>query len=217
MSPETDLSRGRGAPGWRRAVAPGLTVAMIVASYLWFDQPVAYFVHDHDFRRWAWLAALTHIPDLLVIGSVVVLLAAPFMLARPDGPSRAGRVPLAMAGSLAIAFFLKDQLKIVFGRAWPETWTHSNPSLIRDHVYGFFWWRFDNGFHSFPSGHTTLTFAVVSVLWLALPAWRWLGVGVGVAVAVGLLGMDYHFLSDVLAGALLGSLCGSTVWGLLRE
>lgn len=201
---------GLGPGGACRAALVAAVIALIVACEVWVDRPVAFAVHAHALRDQAWLRALTHVPDALVACSVVFLLVAVLGL-RGSGRG-ALRVAVAMAASVAIATFLKDQLKIVFGRAWPETWTHGNPSLIHDHVYGFFWWRFDSAYHSFPSGHTTVTFAVVAVLWRALPSWRPVGAVLGLAVCVGLIGMNYHFVSDVLAGALLGSACGDAVW-----
>lgn len=204
-------------PGRRGALQVLVALAAIAACYAWVDQPLAWFVHDHQLRRDAWLDGLTRIPDLLVVASALVLVAAPLRCACRRAWSLAERVVLAMAVSLALAAFVKEQLKVLFGRAWPETWTHGNPSLIHDGVYGFFWFRADNAFHSFPSGHTALSAAAMAVLWHAAPRWRWLAAAVVVAVVVGLLGMDYHFLSDTLAGALVGSICGTLVWRFVQS
>src|SRR5262249_45727569 len=62
---------------------------------------------------------------------------------------------------------------------------------------------------SFPSGHTARTLAVAAVVWIAYPRWRWVcGLG-SLAVAVGLLGMDYHFVGDVIAGGFVGGIVGA--------
>ena len=37
---------------------------------------------------------------------------------------------------------------------------------------------------------------------------RWLGVPLALAVAIGLLGANYHWLSDILAGAIVGVTAG---------
>lgn len=190
----------------------GAAVATIFACYAWLDSPVAWFIHDHVLRQYGWLDTLTHIPDLLVYGSAILLLFAPLRLVYRGNLARVEQILLAMSTSLAVAVLLKDTLKFVFGRTWPETWVQNNPSLIHDHVYGFFWFQSGAGFHSFPSGHATVTFAIMSVLWLSSPNLRWLAALGCTLVAVGLLGMNYHFLGDILAGALLGSLCGFSVW-----
>ena len=89
----------------------------------------------------------------------------------------------------------------------------NNPSLIRDGVYGF------NPFHeagiaytSFPSGHTAAICALTSVLWICYPRFWPLYLALILAVSIGLVGADYHFLSDVIAGAFVGT---STGWMLV--
>jgi membrane-associated phospholipid phosphatase len=47
------------------------------------------------------------------------------------------------------------------------------------------------------------------VLWIVYPKWRPLYALVVLVVAVGLIGANYHFLSDVIAGGFVGT---STGW-----
>jgi membrane-associated phospholipid phosphatase len=54
----------------------------------------------------------------------------------------------------------------------------------------------------------TLIAAPMSVLWLRLPRWRWLWSAVVAMVACGLVGANYHFLSDIIAGSCLGIATG---------
>ena len=63
---------------------------------------------------------------------------------------------------------------------------------------------------SFPSGHTTVAFAFALAVCLAAPR-RWMKITAAcVAVLMGLsrLYVGVHFPTDVLAGAVIGSLCG---------
>jgi membrane-associated phospholipid phosphatase len=85
----------------------------------------------------------------------------------------------------------------------------NNPSLIHDGVYGF------NPFHeagiayaSFPSGHTAAICALMSVLWICYPRFWPVYLAAILAVSIGLVGADYHFLSDVIAGAFVGTSAG---------
>jgi membrane-associated phospholipid phosphatase len=50
--------------------------------------------------------------------------------------------------------------------------------------------------------------AVASVLWIYYPKFRALYALVVIVVAIGLIGADYHFLSDIIAGSLLGTITG---------
>lgn len=67
---------------------------------------------------------------------------------------------------------------------------------------------------SFPSGHTTNAFAIGTVLSTLhpslLPAMAFVAVSVGASRFV----LRMHFLTDVVAGAVLGTLIGSLVCGL---
>lgn len=63
---------------------------------------------------------------------------------------------------------------------------------------------------SFPSGHTCAAFACAAAWWGTLPK-RWMkAAGLVLAVCMGLsrLYVGVHYPTDVLAGALVGALCG---------
>ena len=47
--------------------------------------------------------------------------------------------------------------------------------------------------------------ALAAVLWQRAGRWRWLWAALVVLVAAGLLGADYHFVGDMVAGAYLGA------------
>ncbi len=51
-------------------------------------------------------------------------------------------------------------------------------------------------------------FAVLSVLWICYPRFRVLYVLAALAVIAGLVGANFHFLGDTIAGAFLGSTIG---------
>ena len=116
--------------------------------------------------------------------------------------------------SVLITEASKEQLKFLFGRTWPVSWTGDNPSLICDGVYGFHFMHGDGAYNSFPSGHMAAACGVLSVLWFWYQRLRGLWV---IAVGAGLVGLNYHFLSDVLAGSFLGSSIGwmaTAIWAL---
>jgi membrane-associated phospholipid phosphatase len=186
----------------------GITASADVVSYVWLDRPIALWAHEH-LHQYDLFAKLTYIPE--IISPVVILAFAAIGLWALSGRalSRFQTVAVLAAASLAVAAGVKDQLKLVFGRTWPETWVRDNPSFIRDGVYGFNPFHGGPGFAAFPSGHTTAICAVMSVLWICYPRYRALCGICMAAVALGLVGADFHFLGDVIAGAFLGV---STGW-----
>ena len=204
-------------PSARAVARAGLAGALaVLACIAWIDAPLAVWVHQAGLPSHRLLLDLTYVPEAYAAGAALVLLLTPLRLAMRAGAGRGERVLLAMSVSLALASLLKEVLKVVFGRAWPETWIGGNLSLIHDHYYAFRWFQFSHGYQSFPSGHSSLAFGAMSVLWLACPRLRWLAATACLLPLIGLLGMDYHFLGDLLAGALLGSACGAYVWGAAR-
>jgi membrane-associated phospholipid phosphatase len=99
---------------------------------------------------------------------------------------------------------LANVLKAIFGRYWTETFVEDNLSLIRTKTYGYDFFRGDLEHSSFPSGHTTVIFAIMTVLWIMYPRWRWFSVVSCAVVVAGLLGCNFHFPSDIVAGAFIG-------------
>ena len=61
-----------------------------------------------------------------------------------------------------------------------------------------------------------VTCAVLSVFWMYYPTARTLYTIAGLAVAIGLTGANYHFLSDVIAGAFVGISSGWMVTSLWK-
>lgn len=201
----------RGLFAW---LASLMATAMIVAiSFQWLDRPIALLVHrgpriSNNSGLWEWL---THIPNPLIPLALIAFVGLGLRVL--IGRSLSNYQAAAFVCSLSIIFAetAKTQLKFVFGRTWPESWMGNNPSFIRDGVYGFNFLRGEGAYQSFPSGHMTATCAVLSVLWIWYPRLRWLWTIAGLAVGAGLVGANYHFLSDVISGAFLGISAGLLV------
>jgi membrane-associated phospholipid phosphatase len=177
-------------------------------SYLWLDQPIALLVHIQLPHVDAF-ARLTHIPDPLIPLAVVAFIVLGFWRLSGRPLAKIHTAALICSISLIMAEATKDQLKYIFGRTWPETWVQNNSSFIRDGAYGFNLFHGGAGYASFPSGHSAVICAVISVLWMFYPKLRAVYLLVFLAVAIGLIGANYHFLSDIIAGAFVGV---STGW-----
>jgi len=102
----------------------------------------------------------------------------------------------------AIAGLLSNGLKHLVGRPRPK-FTHSSEFQFSPT------WEF--GLDSFPSGHTTASFAVAAVLARHFPRAAWIPYGAACLVALSRVLRGSHFPSDVVAGAGLGVLAGYVV------
>lgn len=187
-------------------------IALVFLSVEFLDRPIARFVHAQS-RVQPGVAqdildAMSRIPEIL--GGLAILLIIGLGLLRLVLGRLSGLAEIGFLAALStvVAEPIKTALKLACGRTWPETWLHDNFSYIRDGVYGFFPFHGGTGWASFPSGHTTVACAFMAVLWLLRPRWRPLYALVVAASMLGLLGMNYHFLTDIIAGAYLGGAVG---------
>jgi membrane-associated phospholipid phosphatase len=190
------------------AVLPALLcVVLVAACYAWVDRPVALFVYTHHHYRW--LFQLLSAPSLLPLpfAAIVLGLAVWRRLNFLPAPSRRD---LALSLATLAATAAKDELKWIFGRPWPDTWIKYG--IYAFHPFDTFWL-----YGGFPSGHTAYITAPMVVLWRFEPRHRAISAGIVMAVMIGLVGADYHFVSDVIAGFCTGLAAGAGTLVLLGD
>lgn len=142
--------------------------------------------------------AATLFGDGLVLGISAALLWLLGYLARSRRWEVGGRWLL---WSVLIVGFWSRLFKILIGRPRPRAFAYDGLWLPDGPTFAA-------SFDSFPSGHAMTIFAFVGVLCGLLPgASKWL-VAYAVAVSLGRVYGAAHFLTDVLAGAWLGSRIG---------
>ena len=181
------------------------TAAAIAITYFWVDRPLAFWVHDHVRRSYhVALNNAGRYPDPLIPIAAIIFVCLGLR-------ALAGRLlthaqTAAFSGSVSIIFaeVIKDQLKLIFGRTWPEPGIQDNPSLISSGTYGFHFMQGGSAYQSFPSGHMAAACAVITVLWIWYPRLRWLCIVAATTCGAGLIVLNYHFLSDVIGGAFVG-------------
>ncbi len=78
-------------------------------------------------------------------------------------------------------------------------------------------WTSSNNWHSFPSGHAASSFSLATVITAFYPRLWWLWYGVAAFIGFGRVISESHFPTDVLAGAILGSLCGGLCLLVVRK
>lgn len=190
-------------------------IVLTILSIVFVDRAVSTWAHT--LNRPAPLEWLTHIIDPFVPAASIGLAGAAIAAVFGWRPGPFGRTIVALCIAVLIATVLKEELKLLFGRTWPETWVQNNPSWIKDGVYRFEPLHRGPGWASFPSGHMSVITAPCVVLWLLAPRpWRWLWAVLILAVAVGLVASDYHFVGDMIAGTFVGWACGIGAVALTR-
>jgi membrane-associated phospholipid phosphatase len=106
--------------------------------------------------------------------------------------------------SLTLSGYVTSSLKVVLGR--------SRPYMNNGNTY-FKPFSFTFPFNSLPSGHTTVAFAVASVISARIDKW-WAYTGfysLATLPALSRIYLDQHWISDVFLGAAVGTISGLAV------
>ena len=178
-------------------VAAGLVLLVVLTAVL-IDARAAYWAGQ---GKSPLLDAVVGV--LNPIGSGVVLLVVCMTLAgvghtfrRSGLRDAAGRGALAFAAAGLVEFTIKH----LVGRPRPDAamppFTLLGPSFVPD-------------VDSFPSGHATSVFSVATVFAAFYPRAACLFYAVAAAIAAGRVYLERHYVSDVLAGALIGIVVAS--------
>ena len=192
----------------RTSIATAVCIAVVSICYFWIDRPVAFFIYHHHINTIQVFRWLTYPPPEVQNWSALVLTI--LIVRRAWGSFLRWQKTLFVAClSLIVADDFRISLGDVFGRYWPDTWTHDNPSLIGTGTYGFHPFQRGDDIGSFPSGHAARILAFATVWLIAMPRSRTVHVVVIVfsaSMLVSLVAMNYHFVSDVIAGSVLGGI-----------
>jgi membrane-associated phospholipid phosphatase len=224
------LSRRRRNSLIRIVSTTAACASLISLSVRLIDRPASTWVHEHlGDSRFAFFTMSYETHSLAIgpfslmaspaeaLGRVAVFVLVILAAAAAAGwrPKRRGHIVLVLSLSILVAIGINREVKSAFGRTWPESWLGDNPSWIRDGVFGFFPFHGGPGWGSFPSGHTAVITTLATLLWLVWPKFRILWVALVAIVITGLVGANYHFISDVIGGIYLGVAIGLGSAGLM--
>jgi membrane-associated phospholipid phosphatase len=185
-----------------------LCAILVLFCYFFIDAPVAFWVQANFTTDGRWIQPETDVVPYVSFGARFVV-GALFVWRWWHKWQHWQLTVLAALLNLLVMALVKDGLKWIFGRPWPTTWIGNNPSFINGGAYDFHWFHGGIVFGSFPSGHTTATAAIASIVWIAYPKLRWLAVLAVLTMVVALVGNNYHFVGDCVAGGFLGSIGGA--------
>ena len=209
MTALTAPRRFRAVQGTRaRVLAAGLATLLLVAVAMVFaDAPLAAaskqlpgwvhaaFAFMTDFGKSGWFLWPTGIV-LAAIAAVTSPALAP--LSRLVLAAIAVRTGFLFA-AIAVPSLFATIIKRLIGRARPFVGAEIDPFL-----YGQLVWRPD--YASMPSGHATTAFAAAIAVGLLWPRLRSVMLVYALIIAVSRVVLDAHYLSDVIAGAFVGSI-----------
>ncbi|WP_420421142.1 phosphatase PAP2 family protein [Simkania sp.] len=180
-----------------------MTVLLVFLCYFFVDREVSTWVYEKKLHHFAFLNWFAEIAKYInAIASLSLIYFGVKRLWKKGKITE--QALLATALSSIFASVITDSSKAFFGRYWPETWIQNNPSWIQNKVYGFNFFHVGWGYFSFPSGHTAIIVAVGTMIWLAFPKWRLLSLLLIILEVIGLIGMNFHFVGDVVGGAFIG-------------
>jgi len=171
-------------------------------SYSYLDTGIARHVQRLLHHSVLLERAAAHIPDLLLhmVVAITVLCWTGYFMIRRRYVNRRPALFLRACGTVVpLAFLSKVGLQHVFGRPDPHVW------LVHHLSPRFHWFRAGAGYGCFPSGHMTVFTALMTTLLHYYPRYRRVILALLLLLALALVVTNYHFLSDVVAGAILGA------------
>ena len=189
-----------------------LLTAIIVLCVRFLDIPVALYVQNRFYCDAQWSRLTSDLPDLLlVLVLTTTLVACSLYLVRAKKRifDNATSFDKLITCTAPVAYLTKSGLKFVFGRVNTRCW------LQEPGLYGFHWFQRRVGCDGFPSGHMIVIVALLAALWRFYPKCRPLCLVAAIVLGVVLIATNYHFLSDVIAGAYVGVLIEAFIFRLL--
>jgi membrane-associated phospholipid phosphatase len=198
--------------------AVGCSCAALVVSFLGlaqFDLPITKYVRSvtihlpWDQLTVPWMAFTSNTGDWIGQGwrltaLSILLLVGAWAFEKPT----INIVAIQSLIAHGIAALSANSLKHLIGRPRPK-FVHSG-----DWQMTFSW---ASGLDSFPSGHSTASFAVATVLAKRFPLFGPLCIAIALFVALSRVLRGSHFPTDVLGGAVIGILSGFIATAPLRQ
>jgi len=188
--------------GWNIALhfaAIGLGVVLVTSGFDWF-----YLSATRSPQLLAWM-----IPGIN-LGVWVPLTLPPLLLLAGMAFQSAliTRTGWGLAQVVLIGFVLTELIKVVTGRPQPPRFIGPDTS----HVFHFGLLRSEI-VSGWPSGHTTIAFAMSVTLFWLFPNKRWLSAAAALyALYIGLsVSMTAHWFADFASGIIFGIIVGTTV------
>ncbi len=188
-----------------------LFTVLLGSSFFWFsftfiDQPIAnafhHFSHKTNFYSFFQFITLLGDSKLSFAFTLISFLVASCVLFKKPQHKLANNL-LFMGLAMIGAIFIDTSMKYLLGRYRPEL-------LFQQGLYGFHFLSHQFLMNSTPSGHATRIFVLATGFSLAWKKITPIFILLGLLVCFSRLVLEFHYLSDVVFGGLLGSFI--TLW-----
>lgn len=176
-----------------------LSYALIVALvYHFLDKPIALYFHQFDLRTYApILGIVTALGKWSIYVGALILLGLFFRFYKRDRMSEQ-KVWFLLA-CIILTNLVGFVLKITLSRSRPEL-------LFEGNYFGFYWFKFNDLFWSFPSGHSITIAGLTAGLGVLFPRYFYLFLGLALLIISTRVLLYFHYLSDVMTGFYLSVL-----------
>lgn len=185
-----------------------VAVALAVAGFVWWDQPVLEAVRSGAGQSWVetarFFSRYGDFPFLLAGG--VVALAISLRLRAVNW----SRILTAMILGGILAGLASNTTKLATGRVRPRV-EHTEHGWYGP-KYEDRWVSLRHDFQSFPSSHAACSFGFFFPLFLSRRVIGGAGMLAAAAIAWSRVQLNAHHISDIAIGALLGMITGWLVW-----
>jgi membrane-associated phospholipid phosphatase len=190
-----------------------LTALITILSIWFYDKWLAIYISNLLFTGSTWHKYTDDIPDFLFLTVCITTVFAYIIYRARSRKGIYNRETIffqLIMYSVPATYAVKFILKYVFGRTNTREW------LLKPDLYGFHWFQGSGSYAGFPSGHMAVFTALTASLWRFYPRYRVIYALFLLTLAVALIATNYHFLSDVVAGAYLGVIVEACTYKLLK-
>ncbi|MCX6990892.1 MAG: phosphatase PAP2 family protein [Chlamydiae bacterium] len=178
----------------------------VVISYFYFDRAISLYFHNDNtsIEKMANKVSALINPAFLLIALPIL-----YFLNKLFWKNAKLQEPLKLlVFALPFSFAVTKLCKLLLSRDRPKR-------LFIDGTYGF--QMLGNGDFSFPSGHACVVGAIVGSLACFMPKYTWLLFFAGILISFSRVIAGDHFLSDVVAGAVLGALMSQLLYMIMKK
>ena len=204
-----------------------ITLPLIIISYNYIDKPVAeyFYAHQSTFHHFGKMLSLTGESQWYIGAGLLGFLFFQFIQKNELYKNRF----LFLLYANIFSGLISILLKWTFSRVRPKGLHHSPEEygflLFQNYDKGFFEqikYHYMTMFHhpstyaSFPSGHTVTIAATFTVMYLLFPRYLYLWITLGLTFASGRVLAGDHFISDIMAGSVVGILATLFVYEKMR-